>query len=105
MEKGIETVKTLYTEVRAPGVAKTCLKTCCTFLRNIVKDPSNEKFQKINLDNNAVQTRIAKVNGGLAILKGAGFKNNPDGSNTLVIEKIDMPTIELGIKLLEPHFD
>ena len=36
--KGIETVKTLYTEIRAPGVAKTCLKTCCTFMRNILKD-------------------------------------------------------------------
>ena len=38
VENGIKTVKTLYTEVRAPGVAKLCMKTCCTFLRNVVKD-------------------------------------------------------------------
>ena len=73
VEHGIKTVKTLYTEVRSPGVAKTCLKTCCTFMRNVVKDSENEKFRKINLDNNAVQTRVAKVNGGLAILKAVGF--------------------------------
>jgi len=105
IEHGIKTVKTLYTEMRAPGVAKLCLKTCCTFLRNVVKDQTNEKFKKINLDNNAVSTRVGKVNGGIAILKGAGFVENPDGSNTLILEKVDMPTIELGIKLLEPHFD
>jgi len=27
VEHGIKTVKTLYTDIRAPGVAKTCLKT------------------------------------------------------------------------------
>lgn len=91
--------------MRAPGVAKLCLKTCCTFLRNVVKDQNNEKFRKINLDNNAVSTRVGKINGGLAILKGAGFTENPDGSNTLVLEEVDMPRIELGIKLLEPNFD
>ena len=54
VEHGIKTVKTLYTEIRSPGVAKLCLKTCCTFMRNVVKDSENEKFRKINLDNNAV---------------------------------------------------
>ena len=41
---GIKTVQTLYTEIRAPGVAKTCLKTCYTFIKNVQGDPSNEKF-------------------------------------------------------------
>jgi hypothetical protein len=54
IEHGITTVKTLYTEMRAPGVAKTCLKTCCTFIRNLIKDPDNDKFRRINLDNEAV---------------------------------------------------
>lgn len=54
IEHGITTVKTLYTEMRAPGVAKTCLKTCCTFIRNLIKDPENDKFRRINLDNEAV---------------------------------------------------
>lgn len=74
-------------------------------MRNVVKDQDNEKFRKINLDNNAVQTRVAKVNGGLAILKGVGFASNPDGTNTLILDKVDMPVIEAAIKQLEPHFD
>lgn len=35
VEHGIKTVKTLYTEIRAPGVAKLCLKTVCTFIKNV----------------------------------------------------------------------
>jgi len=88
VEHAIKTIKTLYTEIRAPGVAKTCMKTCATFIKNVQKDPSNEKFRKVNLDNNAVQTRVAKVNGGLALLKAVGFKQAEDG-NYLVIEDVD----------------
>ena len=54
MEHAIKTVKTLYTDIRAPGVAKTCLKTVATFMKNVQKDPENEKFRKVNLDNGAV---------------------------------------------------
>ena len=95
VEHGIKTVKTLYTEMRAPGVAKTCLKTVCTFLKNVQKvngDEANEKFRKVNLDNAAVNTRVAKINGGLAILKGCGFKQADDG-NYLIIEVIDAAVI------------
>jgi len=44
VENGIKMVKTLYTEIRAPGVAKTCLKTVHTFIKNIQGSPDNEKF-------------------------------------------------------------
>ena len=89
IEHGITTVKTLYTEVRAPGVAKLCLKTCCTFIRNLIKDPDNDKFRKINLDNEAVQKRVTKINGGLQILKGCGFTEAKDGTSCLVMEVVD----------------
>ena len=58
VEHGIKTVLTLYTESRSPGVAKTCLSTCCTLMKNVLKDQANEKFRKVNLDNNAVKTRV-----------------------------------------------
>jgi len=32
---------------------------------------------------------MGKINGGLAIMRGAGFKQNPDGSNTYIIENPD----------------
>lgn len=96
-------MKTLYTEIRQPGVAKTCLKTVATFIKNAQKDPTNEKFRKVNLDNAAVQTRVAKVNGGLTILKAVGFKMAEDGSNTLVINDIDDAVLVNAIEQLAPH--
>ena len=42
-------------------------------LDNFLKDPSNEKFSKINLSNNAYVTRVGNVIGGNVILKEAGF--------------------------------
>ena len=85
---GIKTVMTIYTEARQPGVAVTCMKTCLTFISNALKDPSNEKFRRVNLDNNAVQNRVAKINGGLSILKGAGFVQAHDG-NYLIMKEVD----------------
>ena len=50
---GVKTVKTLYTEDRQPGIAKTCIKTCHVILSNVFKDPNEEKFKRINLANEA----------------------------------------------------
>lgn len=91
--------------MRAPGVAKTCLKTCCTFVRNLMKEPDNEKFRKINLDNEAVQKRVTKINGGMIILKGCGFTEAKDGTNSLVMEKVDKDLLVRAEALLKPHFD
>jgi len=67
----------------------------CTFLKNVQKvngEEANEKFRKVNLDNAAVQTRVAKINGGLAILKGCGFKQADDG-NYLIMTDIDQAVV------------
>lgn len=91
--------------MRAPGTAKLCFKTCCTFVRNLLKDPDNDKFRRINLDNEAVQKRVTKINGGLMILRGAGFTNATDGTNFLVMEKVDKDLLLKTESLLKPHFD
>lgn len=51
VKHGLKTVRTLYTEERQPGVAKTCFKTCHVYLTNVIKDPTEEKFKRINLSN------------------------------------------------------
>jgi hypothetical protein len=79
VKQGIKTVKSLYTEDRQPGVAKTCFKTINVYVNNVMKDPSDPKFQSINLGNEAFQKRVGKINGGLVILKGLGFE--PDVVN------------------------
>lgn len=53
VKHGLKIVKTLYTEDRQPGVAKTCFKTCQVYLNNVLKDRNEEKFQRINMANEA----------------------------------------------------
>jgi hypothetical protein len=54
VKEGMKIVETLYTEERNPGVAKTCFKTYHTFCKNILKDPSEEKFRTLNLNNEKI---------------------------------------------------
>ena len=70
-------------------MAKTCLKTCFTFIKNVQGDPSNEKFRRVNLENAAVQKRVAKINGGLQILKAVGFVTSDDGSCMMMSDAND----------------
>ena len=58
----------------------------------------------VNLEKPAIQTRVAKVNGGLAILKGVGFKQADDG-NYLIIENIDAAVLANALEQLAPHID
>lgn len=88
IKHGIKTVKTLYTEERAPGVAKTCFKTIQVYINNVIKDPTDPKFQSINLGNEAFQKRVGKINGGKIILKGFGFEED-QAENKLVLGKYD----------------
>lgn len=48
---------------------------------------------------------MTKINGGLLILRGAGFTNATDGTNFLVMEKVDKDLLLKAESLLKPHFD
>ena len=107
IDTGIKTVNQIYTNSRAPGVAKTCFKTCSTFGTNVLKDPSQEKFRKVNLDNENVKKRVGDLSGAKSILKGMGFIPNPDGSNTLIIPegKVDEPSIQYALQAMKMHLE
>lgn len=98
IQHGIKTIKTLYTEDRQPGVAKTCFKTICVYTSNVLKDPSDPKYQSINLENKAFQNRVGKIQGGRVILQGFGFEEE-DGK--LVLQKFDQQVFEKGVALLQ----
>jgi hypothetical protein len=100
VKHGIKTVKTIYTEDRQPGIAKTCFKTITVYLGNILKDPSEEKYRKINLTNEAFQKRVGKITGGLIILKGAGFEEN-DMEQQLQMHSVNVELVKETVRLLE----
>ena len=99
VKNGIKIIQTVYTEDRNPGVAKTCFKTLGIYLKNVLKVPAEEKFQKINMGNEAFQKRVAKVSGAVMILKAAGFEETEDGM--LAMGKIDEELIKETIRLVE----
>lgn len=100
IKHGIKTVKTLYTEERQPGVAKTCLKTISVYTGNVIKDPNEPKYQSVNLANEAFQKRVGKINGGKMILKGFGFEEDT-AENKLVLKKYDADLFKKGVELLQ----
>jgi len=65
-----------------PEGLATCLKTLGTYLRNLANNPSEQKYQRINTENNAFQKRVAPFQGSIAVLAACGF--NEDGA-TLVV--------------------
>jgi hypothetical protein len=91
-------VNTIYTEDRLPGVAKTCFKTIGIYLSNVLKEPDNDKFKKINLGNEAFNKRVGKITGGILILKGAGFVEQED---FLVLDNINNELVREAIRLIE----
>lgn len=100
IKQGIKTIKTLYTEDRQPGVAKTCFKTLSIYTGNVIKDPNDPKFQSINLANEAFQKRVGKINGGLMVLKGFGFVEEAS-EQKMKLSKYDADLFNKGVDLLK----
>lgn len=54
VKAGVKIVEELYTEDRQPGVAKTCFATISKVIGNILKNPEEDKFRSLNMDNAAI---------------------------------------------------
>mmetsp|Transcript_25789 Transcript_25789/g.35592 ORF Transcript_25789/g.35592 Transcript_25789/m.35592 type:complete len:392 (-) Transcript_25789:129-1304(-) len=71
--------------------------TLLTYLGNIVRSPTEEKFRKINLGNAAFQTRLGSLEGGVDFLIRCGFQKDPSGETLfLPPDKIDMEVLNVG---------
>jgi hypothetical protein len=71
---------------RAGGDGGTAMKTVRAYLKNLLKDPQDERFQSINMDNNAFKTRVKPFVGGVQILQEVGFeRRDEEGEKRLVL--------------------
>jgi hypothetical protein len=57
-----------------------------------------DKFKKINLENETFKKRIGNLHGGLAFLKGVGFEEH---GTELRIDNIDTKVVKEAIRLVE----
>lgn len=62
-----------------PEGMRVCFKTLLVYMGNIIKNPSEPKFRKINAKNPNFQARVGNILGGLVILKDCGFEEDSEG--------------------------
>ena len=74
-------------------MAKNCFNTLKLYLENIVNNPVEHKFRKINPQNKRFQSQVANTIAGKQILQNLGFKEVerdlllPDGYDLELVKK------------------
>ncbi|KAH9261120.1 hypothetical protein BASA81_000824 [Batrachochytrium salamandrivorans] len=69
-----------------------CVQTIAKLLSNIMQQPDEPKFRKINLSNDKIKEKIVNVNGGVVLLKAAGFEEQEGGH--LVLDGNDLDRVQ-----------
>lgn len=68
------------------ATAEESARVVRTLLTNIIQDPFDPKFRKINLGNKVIQAKVASQSSALAILKSVGFtKDSEDADDDVMI--------------------
>ena len=75
-------------------------------LRNIVKEPGNDKFRKIRMSNPKIREAVGEVAGGVELLEFVGFELKEEGEEVWAVMEIpkeeQISLINKTIMLLEP---
>lgn len=77
------TLRRRYKDTDKAGLA-TCLQTLQKYISNLASNPSEVKFQRINCQNQAFQTRVAAFEGAVDVLSACGFSTAEDGESLVV---------------------
>lgn len=82
-------------QYRVGGDGGKCLKILLAYTTNLAKDPDDERFRHIKLDNNAFKSKVAPLRGGVSLLKAVGFVKNDDaGVLEIAREAVDVAFVE-----------
>ncbi|XVF02894.1 hypothetical protein REPUB_Repub04eG0214200 [Reevesia pubescens] len=75
-------------------------------LRNIVKEPGNDKFRKIRMSNPKIREAVGEVAGGVELLEYVGFELKEEGGEMWAVMEVpkeeQISLINKAIMLLEP---
>ncbi|XP_043719946.1 vicilin-like seed storage protein At2g18540 [Telopea speciosissima] len=89
---------------------KRAFQTLLTYVGNVAKNPNEEKFRKIRLNNPSFQERVGSLKGGVEFLEVAGFEKIEGGEFLfLPRDKVDMAVLntagsELNSAIVNPFF-
>ena len=101
-----DTIKNcLGTILKVIGKMRICYARVNVFvlmgLENCLKNPTEEKFRKINKENPAFKARVGDIVGGIFILEALGFQVNSEGF--LVLDSVDNKLFEEAAAKIKPH--
>lgn len=89
---------------------KRAFQTLLNYIGNVARNPDEEKFRKIRLNNQTFQDRVGSLPGGIEFLELCGFEKK-EGEEFLVLprEKVDMAVLnsagaELNSAIANPFF-
>ncbi|TXG72602.1 hypothetical protein EZV62_001181 [Acer yangbiense] len=89
---------------------KRAFQTLLTYVGNVAKNPNEEKFRKIRLNNQTFQDRVGALTGGIEFLELCGFEKIEGGEFLfLAREKVEMVVLnsagsELSSAINNPFF-
>ncbi|CAN0875353.1 UBX domain-containing protein 1 [Linum grandiflorum] len=92
------------------GKVKRAFQTLLTYIGNVAKTPSEEKFRKIRLSNQTFQDRVGCLEGGIQFLELCGFEKIEGGEFLfLPRDKVEMAVLnsagsELNSAINNPFF-
>ena len=79
IDKAIATIS----KYRTGGDGGEALKLMVTFVKNIVDNPSEQKYRSINMESNAYKNRLQCIVGPAVVFKALGFVKSEDGKLVL----------------------
>ncbi len=65
--------------------AEESAKVVRSLLSNVIKDPFDMKFRKVNLENKIISARVGAFAPAVSILKSVGFKNDEDSATASLV--------------------
>lgn len=73
-EAGLTACLLIHTANKNPEKIRLCIETLFRYLDNIIQHPTEEKFQKIRVNNKVYQEKVAPLEGVNEFLKASGFQ-------------------------------
>jgi len=90
---------------RAGGDGGNCLKILNAYIGNVVKNPDEPKYKKINTENKAYKTKVKPFLGAKNLLLAIGFAPTDDGAALELTEDADMEVLKQANAKVEAAYE
>lgn len=90
---------------RAGGDGGNCLKILKAYIGNVVKNPDEPKYKKINMENKAYKAKVKPFLGAKNLLLAIGFAPTEDGTALELADDADMEVLKQANAKVEAAYE